>query len=183
VVAVPLVRTLAVYGLLRSLASPAGDVIKAVGRPGLLALLGAIRAAVLVPALVIAGRTASPLAIAITLTAVMAAATLLNQAVASRVAHIPLRHVAAQLVPGMLGAGVFALIAVGGAALVGHLNLPRVALLALVGTAFGAIAVRLHSPCLLSDALSMLRAGAAGGPLAIEPGSWTPSDTTRAKAA
>jgi lipopolysaccharide exporter len=183
VVAVPLVRTLAVYGLLRSLASPAGDVIKAIGRPGLLALLGAIRAAVLVPALIIAGRTGRPLAIAITLTVVMAGATLLNQVVVSRVAHIRLRDIAPQFVPGMLAAGVFALIASGGALLVGHLDLLRVAVLALFGSAFGAMAVRLHSPSLLSGALSMLRAGTAGGPLAVEHASWTPPDTPRARAA
>lgn len=170
VAAVPLVRTLAVYGLLRSLASPAGDVIKAIGRPGLVALIGAIRAAVLVPALIIAGRTGSPLAIAITLTVVTAATTLLTQAVVSRVAHIRLREVAAQSVPGMLAAGVFALIASGGAVLVGHLDLLNVAVLTLLGSACGAMTVRLHSPDLFSGALAVLRAGAAGGPLAVEHG-------------
>src|SRR5436190_19373407 len=156
---VPLVRTLAVYGLLRSLASPAGDVIKAIGRPGLVALLGVIRAAVLVPALIVAGRTGSPLAIAITLTVVMAAATLLTQAVVSRVAHIRLHDVAAQFVPGMVAAGVFALIASGGAVLTGPLDLPHVAMLALAGTVSGAIAVQLQSPDLLRDVLLLLRTG------------------------
>jgi hypothetical protein len=58
-----------------------------------------------------------------------------------------------------------------------------VAVLALFGTAFGAIAVRLHSPWLLSGALAMLRAGAAGGPLAVERGSRGPTDRTAARAA
>ena len=183
VVAVPIVRTLAVYGLLRSFASPAGDVIKAIGRPGLLAMLGAIRAAVLVPALIVAGRTGRPLTIAITLTVVMAGAALLSQAVVSRVAHIRLRDIAAQLVPGMLAAVVFTLIVTGGAALAGPLDALRMGVLALIGGAGGVIAVRLHSPSLLPDAVSMLRAGAAGGPLALEHGSSTPAGRPRTRAA
>lgn len=52
---VPILRAIAVYGALRSLGTHAGDVLKATGRSGLLAALALIKAAVVVPALVLAG--------------------------------------------------------------------------------------------------------------------------------
>lgn len=48
---VPILRALALYTVFRALRSPAGDVLKAAGRPGLLAALGVAKAALLVPAL------------------------------------------------------------------------------------------------------------------------------------
>lgn len=50
---VPILRVLAVYAAFRALRSPAGDVLKAAGRPGLLAALGVVKAVVLIPALVV----------------------------------------------------------------------------------------------------------------------------------
>ena len=45
----PILRALAVYTAIRSLGSHAGDVLKAAGRPGQLALLGVLKAAMVVP--------------------------------------------------------------------------------------------------------------------------------------
>ncbi|HUF17800.1 MAG TPA: lipopolysaccharide biosynthesis protein [Thermoanaerobaculia bacterium] len=54
--AAPLLRWLAVYAGLRALGTHAGDVLKASGRSGLLAMMGLVKAAVLIPALIYAGR-------------------------------------------------------------------------------------------------------------------------------
>lgn len=53
---IPILRALAVYAAIRALRSPAGDVLKAAGRPGLLAWLGVVKAAILIPALIVAAR-------------------------------------------------------------------------------------------------------------------------------
>lgn len=50
----PVLRLLAVYAGLRALGSFAGDAMKALGRPGLLAALGLVKVAVVVPALIVA---------------------------------------------------------------------------------------------------------------------------------
>lgn len=81
--AIPLLRWLAVYAGFRSLGTHAGDVLKATGRSSLLAGLGLVKAAVLVPALIVAGRFGVE-AIAMTLAFVTAATSLLNVIVAGR---------------------------------------------------------------------------------------------------
>lgn len=48
---IPILQALALYAVFRALRSPAGDVLKAAGRPGLLAGLGVVKAVILVPAL------------------------------------------------------------------------------------------------------------------------------------
>ncbi len=155
-VAVPILRALAIYGLLRSLGSPAGDVIKAVGRPGLLAILGVIKAAVLVPALLIAGMSGSPLGVASTLAALTGGTALLNQAVVARVAGIRLRDVAAELVPGILAAAAFLLVAATGQAIFGRIDMVGVVVLGSLGALAAAAAVRVHSPELFAAAASTL---------------------------
>lgn len=57
---VPILRALAVYVALRALGSHAGDVMKAAGRPRILVSIGAAKAVLLVPALVVAGRISAP---------------------------------------------------------------------------------------------------------------------------
>ena len=54
--AVPLLRWLAIYTGIRSLGTHAGDVLKATGRSGLLAAFGVVKAALLIPALIVAAR-------------------------------------------------------------------------------------------------------------------------------
>jgi PST family polysaccharide transporter len=91
--AVPVLRALAVYTGIRSLGSQAGDVLKATGRPGLLAALGVAKAAVLVPALVLAAPYGA-VAVAAALAGVTVLTVLLNLAVVSKVAAVPLRAIA-----------------------------------------------------------------------------------------
>ncbi|HUF78193.1 MAG TPA: lipopolysaccharide biosynthesis protein [Thermoanaerobaculia bacterium] len=88
---VPILQALAVYVGLRSVGSHAGDVLKATGRTGLLAGLAVGKAVVLVPALVVAGRS-SGFAVAVTLAAVTALTALVNLLVVGRLIGVgPLR--------------------------------------------------------------------------------------------
>jgi O-antigen/teichoic acid export membrane protein len=101
--AVPILRALAAYAGIRALSASAGDVLKAVGRPGALAALAAVRAVVLVPALILA-TAMGPVAVAWTLAAVTTVATITTIAFVSRVATIPLSAILEALRPGF-GAG------------------------------------------------------------------------------
>jgi hypothetical protein len=105
--AAPILRALAVYSGLRSLGTQAGDVLKAVGRPGLLASLGLVKAIVLVPALVLAAPF-GPVAIASALATVTGLTMLLSLAAANRVAHIPARRILAALRGSFLAAAIVA---------------------------------------------------------------------------
>jgi len=80
---VPILAALATYTGLRSLGTTAGDVLKAMGRPGLLAALGVLKASLLVPALLYRAR-GGPVDVATTLAGVTALTTLLSIGVASR---------------------------------------------------------------------------------------------------
>ncbi|HVS14500.1 MAG TPA: lipopolysaccharide biosynthesis protein [Thermoanaerobaculia bacterium] len=107
--AVPILQGLAVAIGLRSLGTPAGDLLKATGRSGLLAGLGVIRAALLLPALIVAGRE-SAAAVAATMAAVSGLGSLLNGIAACRLARVPLRRVATALGPCVLATTVLALV-------------------------------------------------------------------------
>lgn len=84
---VPFLKVIAVYVGFKALGSYVGDLLKAMGRPGLLALLGSARAVVLVPALMIAA-TRSALAVALTLMAVTTLSTVVNLAVAGHLVRV-----------------------------------------------------------------------------------------------
>ena len=103
--AAPILRALAVYAGLRSLGTQAGDVLKAAGRPGLLAALGLLRALVLVPALVFAAGSGL-MAMASVMAAVTGATLVLSIAVAGRAAKVRLSQVASALRGSMLAATI-----------------------------------------------------------------------------
>jgi O-antigen/teichoic acid export membrane protein len=84
---VPILRAIAVYAGLKALGSNVGDLLKATGRPGTLALLGIARAVVLVPALIVAGHF-SALSVAFTLVGVTLISTAVNLAVAGRLLDV-----------------------------------------------------------------------------------------------
>jgi len=90
--AVPILRALAVYCGIRAIGTPAGDVLKAAGRPGLLAGLGVVKATILVPALLLAGRT-SAAGVATAMAAVAVVTLSMNLALVRRAAGIPLRAI------------------------------------------------------------------------------------------
>ncbi|HET8648287.1 MAG TPA: oligosaccharide flippase family protein [Vicinamibacteria bacterium] len=108
--AAPVLSGLAVAAGLRSAGTNAGDVLKASGRPGLLAGLSVTKAALLLPALLVAARS-GPAQVAWTLAAVTAATAVLSVAVSARHARVPLRDYAAALLP---AAGVALLVAAAG---------------------------------------------------------------------
>jgi PST family polysaccharide transporter len=155
----PLLRALAVYAGLRAVGSPAGDLLKATGRSGLLAVLAVVKAAVLVPALVLAAREGS-LAVATTLAGVTGATALLNLVVASRLAPAPPRRLLAALAPAVAGT-----LAMAAALAPWHLGSPPLAgpaglaVQVAVGATVYLLAVRVVAPDALRRALSSLGSG------------------------
>lgn len=95
---VPILRALAVYAGIRALSATAGDVLKAIGRPDVLAGIAVARAVVLIPALILAS-AAGPAGVAVALGAVTAVSTILTFAVVCRLAAIPVRIVVDALRP------------------------------------------------------------------------------------
>jgi PST family polysaccharide transporter len=75
--AIPIFRALAVYAGLRAVGTHVGDVLKATGRPGVLARLGVLKACLLLPALVHGGRSGA-VEVAVAMTVVTAVGLLLN---------------------------------------------------------------------------------------------------------
>lgn len=86
--AIPVLRALAVYAGLRALGSQTGEILKATGRPGLLAALGVAKAALIVPALLIASRWGL-VAIAVAVASVCVLTTMINFAASCRLADVP----------------------------------------------------------------------------------------------
>jgi PST family polysaccharide transporter len=143
---VPILRALAAYAGIRALSASAGDVLKAVGRPGALAALAAARAVVLVPALIFAS-TMGPVAVAWMLAAVTTIGTVANIAFVCRVGAIPPSTIIEAIRPSV-GAG--ALLAVGLAiAMRWAETLPpalQLVVAAVVGITVYAAALRVISP-------------------------------------
>lgn len=106
----PVLAGLAVAAGVRSAGTSAGDLLKAAGRPGLLAALSVVKAVTLVPALILAARGGAT-AVAWTLAATTLATALLSVAVAGRYARVPLSSYGRAVAP---AAGV-ALLVAGGA--------------------------------------------------------------------
>lgn len=85
--AAPVLRILAVYLAIRSFGSSSGDILKATGRSKLLAILGVVRAAVLVPLLVWAAQY-DIITVAIALTVATAVSTIVHMAIAGRIVRV-----------------------------------------------------------------------------------------------
>ncbi|HEV8304526.1 MAG TPA: lipopolysaccharide biosynthesis protein [Gemmatimonadales bacterium] len=106
---IPILRVLAVYTGLRALETQAGDVLKAQGRPKLLAALGALKALILVPALVVAARWDAT-AVAATMAAVAGAMTLLDFALVRHTAGVPAGSILGAVATSLLPAAVLAVV-------------------------------------------------------------------------
>lgn len=106
--AVPVMRAIAIYALLYSLAYNAGSVYKAQGRPMLLTKLSLVRAVVLVPALWWAATGPGTItAVGWTHSVIALLGGTLNLVVAGRMIQTPLQEIAATLRPAFLaGAGM-----------------------------------------------------------------------------
>lgn len=101
--AAPVLRFLAVYAGLRALGSLAGEALKAMGRPGLLASLGVVKATIVVPTLLLVA-PAGVVAVAAALAAVTLLGVLLNIVAVWRIAGVDPARLIAALRPGALAA-------------------------------------------------------------------------------
>lgn len=167
---VPVLRAVAVYVALRSVGTHAGDVLKATGRPGLLAALGVGKAAILVPALVLAAPHGAP-AVAWTLASVTALTALLNLGIACIAAQVRPGDLVRAARPSLLATALLCAVlaawtnwAGGG---VGPLGL---ATAVAVGAAAYLAAVRVVAPGVLGAILRSLRGGMPAGLAADLPG-------------
>lgn len=107
---VPILRALALYTGLRALGAHAGDVLKATGRPGLLAAISVAKAALTVPLLLLAARS-GPVAVALTMAGVTALTLFFNVVAVCRLTRATPRGLLAALRPGLLaGAGMAAVL-------------------------------------------------------------------------
>lgn len=106
---VPIVRAFAVYVGLRSVGTYTGDLLKATGRSGTLARLGLLRAAILVPALLVAGRN-SPVAVAWAMAAVTGCYLLVSLHVARRASGASYREMLVAVRPALLAGSVLAIV-------------------------------------------------------------------------
>jgi PST family polysaccharide transporter len=162
--AAPVLRALAIAAGLRSMGTQAGDVLKAAGRPGLLAALGALRAVLLVPAMILAA-PGGPTAVATVMAAVTGVTMLLNVAAASRLAHVPLRDVASAIRGSLLAAGLLGLGLWAWTAVMGPARQPlALALTLAVGAAGYLAALRVAGPEVFARLLPGGILVGAGGP-------------------
>lgn len=109
---IPILRALAVSTGLRALGTHAGDVVKAQGRPKLLAALAVLKALILVPALVVAAHWGAT-AVAATMAAVAGATMLLDFAVVHRISGVPARSIWGAVAPSLRPAAVLAVVLTG----------------------------------------------------------------------
>lgn len=100
--AAPLLRVLAVYFCIRALSTNAGDVLKAIGRSGLLAGLGALKASVLLPALAL-GVQRGPTGVAWGMAVTGIFSSLVNFMALSVANRLSLRRIGGALLPGIGG--------------------------------------------------------------------------------
>jgi lipopolysaccharide exporter len=156
---IPILRALAVYAGLRALGTHAGDVLKAQGRPKLLAALAAVKALVLVPALVLAARGGGggggATAVAATTAGVAGATMLLDFALVHRTAGIRVRSILGAIAPSLTPAAVLAVILTGWTRAAGGAASPLVLAGGVVlGLAGYFVALRVLSPGVYDRALS-----------------------------
>lgn len=169
--AVPILRALAVYAGIRSLGSHSGDVLKATGRSGLLAGLGVLKAAVLLPALIWAGFR-GPVAVAWALAGVTSATALLNLIVVSRLLEIPWYQIVRAPIPAVLATGAM----IAGVSLADRLTDPlspplELGVLIVAGLVLYVLAIQAVDRTLWSEARSAIRGIELEGPdLPDEPG-------------
>lgn len=163
---IPIMQALAAYGGLRALGSYTGDVLKAGGRPHLLALIGLLRAVVLVPGLILAG-TRGPATVALALVAEAALSTAVFFLVVARVTGASMAAIAAALRPGVLGSIAMALFLQVWSSVAEAVPAPTALGVGVLGgmVVYGA-ALRLVAPSVYRDAAGLLRRSwrAAGHP-------------------
>jgi PST family polysaccharide transporter len=166
---VPILKAIAIYTGVKALGSYVGDLLKAIGRPGLLALLGMVRALVLVPALILAA-SYSVQAVAMTLVGVTVLTTGVNLALAGHLLRVRRRAILRALGPSLVASAPL-LVALN---LLGRFaeGLPEGVYL-VAGTLLGAVvyllAVSLVAPEIFRRATELVRRGGRGSGAAKSP--------------
>jgi PST family polysaccharide transporter len=159
---VPVLRALALYAGVRAIGSPTGDVLKALGRPALLAGSGVLKIAVLLPALLLGARWGAG-GVATSMMCVSFGIVVFNLGFALRLVRVPVRRLM-----GSFRESVPVTIAVTAALASWQLVAGASPLVALVGAApvaLGAAALTLRAvnPTLLRDVVATLRDRAPSG--------------------
>jgi PST family polysaccharide transporter len=164
---IPILRALAVYTGLRALGTHTGDVIKAQGRPRVLAALAVAKALVLVPALVVAARWGATSVAAVT--AIVAGATLaLDFAVVHRISGAPVRAILGAVTASLPPVAALAAVLTGWTSATAGAGSLVVLLGAVpLGLATYLIAVRVLSPNVYHGAMATLRPGPTAGAAAV----------------
>jgi lipopolysaccharide exporter len=166
---IPILRALAVYTGLRALGTHAGDVLKAQGRPKLLAALAVVKALVLVPALLVAARWGAT-AVAATTAGVAGATILLDFALVHRTAGIRVRSILGAIATSLLPAAVLAVVLTGWMHAAGGAGSPLVLVGGVVlGLAGYLVALGVMSPGVCHRALSSLWPRSVAGTSATVP--------------
>jgi PST family polysaccharide transporter len=153
---IPILQALAVYAGLRALGSHAGDLLKATGRPGVLAMIGVVRAVILVPTLVVAARHGI-VTVAVAMAGVTALTTVANLAIASRLVDVRAGRILYALWPSLAGGGALSLVLFAWTRLTGDVA-PGLVLVggACLGLGSYLLMIYLLSPSVFRDALRSL---------------------------
>lgn len=143
---VPILQALAIYAGVRALGSLAGDVLKATGRPGLLAALAVLKAVILIPVLVLAARW-GPVGVAAALAAVTSGTSLVTLLVVNRWLGIGMRRIGIALRPSGYATGAVGVVIAGWVyAIPAPVDALTLAGGVLTGVAVYLVAVRLQTP-------------------------------------
>lgn len=149
---VPILQALALYTGLRGLGAHAGDVLKATGRPGLLAAIAVAKAVLMVPLLLLAARS-GPVAVALTLAGVTAVTLLFNVAAVCRLGRVSPWALLDALRPSLLaGLGMAAAVLAWR-----RLADPGLVTAVVIGAAVYLLIVWLMNPRLIGEARNALR--------------------------
>ena len=105
--AAPILSALAIVAAVRCLSAHAGDVLKATGRSSLLVRLSAVKAILIVPAL-IAGAAYGAVEVAVALALATGVGTAVTLVYASRVIGVSMREIAASFFPSVAAGGIMA---------------------------------------------------------------------------
>jgi lipopolysaccharide exporter len=159
---IPIVRALAAVACFRALGTNAGDFLKAAGRPGTLVVLATIKAAVVIPVLLLAGG-GGMVTVALAMVAVAGATMVLDLAVACLLTQTSTQSVLASITPGVAAGTTIA-----AGLTLANISLPvaapavRVTVDLIVAFAAWVGAIRLIKPDLYADALLFVRRAGAG---------------------
>jgi O-antigen/teichoic acid export membrane protein len=145
--AAPILQALALYTGLRALGAHAGDVLKATGRPGLLAAIAVAKAVLMVPLLLLAARS-GPVAVALTMAGVTAITLLFNVIAVCRLARVSPGALLAALRPSLLAGAGMAAAVLGWQRLAG----PSLVMAVVVGAAAYLLGLWLMNPGLVGEA-------------------------------